>query len=134
MAFVQDALKLDQKAVDQIQPIVSDIYESLCKIPTLAPDWIGKVKVHKWLQILNGMKASEELTADQARQILFDLESAYTGKTRRCASIFKKRKRVYQQDNFLYCSVLPRPFFLFLHLSYFVSDTLRAYIRCFSIS
>jgi len=72
-----DSLKLNMTAVDQIHPLLTDLMESLCKIPTLSADWEGKVKIKNWLVQLNKMKASDELSEEQIRQMLFDLESAY---------------------------------------------------------
>jgi len=72
-----DSLKLNMTAVDQINPILVDLYDSLCKISTLAPDWEGKVKLKNWLVTMQNMKAHEELNESQVRQLLFDLENAY---------------------------------------------------------
>ena len=72
-----DSLKLNMTAVDQIHPLLTDLYESLCKITNLSQDWEGKVKIKNWLVQLNRMKASDELNEEQIRQMLFDLESSY---------------------------------------------------------
>jgi len=73
-----DSLRLNQKAVDQVFPLLQDLNESLCKISNLPQDWLGKVKLQKWLSQLQSMRASDELSEEQVRQILFDLESAYS--------------------------------------------------------
>ena len=73
-----DSLKLDLTAVDQIYPLLSDLYESLCKISSLPSDWKGKLALKKWLAEMNQMSASDELNDEQVRQVLFDLDSAYT--------------------------------------------------------
>mmetsp|Transcript_32702 Transcript_32702/g.80099 ORF Transcript_32702/g.80099 Transcript_32702/m.80099 type:complete len:210 (+) Transcript_32702:127-756(+) len=73
-----DSLKLEMTAVDQIYPLLNDLYQSLSKISSLPPDWDGKVKIKKWLTLLNSMKAHDELNDEQVRQVLFDLDSAYT--------------------------------------------------------
>eukprot|EP01114_Cavostelium_apophysatum_P008241 TRINITY_DN2059_c0_g2_i2.p1 TRINITY_DN2059_c0_g2~~TRINITY_DN2059_c0_g2_i2.p1 ORF type:complete len:245 (+),score=61.89 TRINITY_DN2059_c0_g2_i2:143-877(+) len=72
-----DSLKLNMTAVDQIHPLLTDLYESLCKIVNLAGDWEGKTKIQAWLVIMNKMKASDQLSEEQIRQMSFDLESAY---------------------------------------------------------
>ncbi len=72
-----DALKLDLRAVDEIQPQLNDLLETLNKIPELPSDFEGKVKLKDWLALLNRMRASDELDASQIRQLLFDLESSY---------------------------------------------------------
>jgi len=72
-----DSLKLNLTAVDQIHPLLTDLLESLCKISTLGPDWEGKLKIQSWLTQMHKMRASDSLSEEQIRQMLFDLESAY---------------------------------------------------------
>jgi len=72
-----DSLKLNMTAVDQIHPLLTDLFESLSKISNLSADWEGKTKIQQWLAIMNKMRASDQLSEDQIRQMLFDLESAY---------------------------------------------------------
>jgi len=72
-----DSLKLNLTSVDQIHPLLNDLFESVSKISSLGPDWEGKIKIKNWLIQLNKMKASDELNPDQIRQMLFDLESSY---------------------------------------------------------
>lgn len=71
-----DVLKLDQRAVDEIQPNISDLVKVLNKCETIAPGF-DKAKLQNWLIKLNAMRASEELTDDQVRELLFDLDSSY---------------------------------------------------------
>ncbi|PRP83112.1 hypothetical protein PROFUN_09791 [Planoprotostelium fungivorum] len=72
-----DSLKLNMVAVDQLHPLLDSLFSHLSMISTLPPDWEGKVKLKQWIILLNRMKASDELDQEQARQLLFDLESAY---------------------------------------------------------
>ncbi|KAJ1913089.1 Vacuolar protein-sorting-associated protein 28 [Tieghemiomyces parasiticus] len=72
-----DSLKLNRHAVDEIHPILSDLMQSLSNVSTLPVDFEGKTKLLEWLINLNQMRASDELTADQVRQLLFDLENAH---------------------------------------------------------
>jgi len=72
-----DALKLDLRAVDQIFPYLSELVQSLHKVPQLPPDFEGKEKMKEWITRLNRLRASDELAEDQIRQLLFDLESTY---------------------------------------------------------
>ncbi|KAJ6237371.1 vacuolar protein sorting-associated protein [Anaeramoeba flamelloides] len=72
-----DSVKLNMIAVDQLQPVLSDLLNSLNKIDKLKPDFDGKVRITKWLKILNTMMASDELSNEQSRQLLFDLETSY---------------------------------------------------------
>jgi len=71
-----DSLKLDMKAVDQVQPLLVDLLANLNAIPSM-DDFAGKEKIVTWLTILNGMEAGDELNNYQVRQMLFDLEGAY---------------------------------------------------------
>lgn len=73
-----DALKLEQKAVDEIQPLVSDLMSSLNKVPSLPADFEAFTKMRLWLTKLNSMRASDELDEDEGRQLLFDLEASYS--------------------------------------------------------
>ncbi|KAI9139779.1 VPS28 protein-domain-containing protein [Paraphysoderma sedebokerense] len=76
---LQDSLRLNMHAVDQIHPLLSDLIQSLHAIPAslLPSDYQGKEKIKKWLIQLNLRKASDELSEDEVRQLLFDLESAH---------------------------------------------------------
>ena len=70
-----NALQLQQKSVDQLQPWLSSLNQSLNECPIR--DFSGKAKIKNWLITLNGMKASDELNDEQLRQLAFDLEQAY---------------------------------------------------------
>ncbi|KAI0820260.1 vacuolar protein sorting-associated protein 28 [Trametes gibbosa] len=71
-----DALKLRMRAKDQLHPILQELVTSYARFKG-SKDWEGRSKMVGWLITLNGMKASEELTEEQARQISFDIEHAY---------------------------------------------------------
>eukprot|EP00276_Gloeochaete_wittrockiana_P006734 CAMPEP_0184657448 /NCGR_PEP_ID=MMETSP0308-20130426/19637_1 /TAXON_ID=38269 /ORGANISM="Gloeochaete witrockiana, Strain SAG 46.84" /LENGTH=224 /DNA_ID=CAMNT_0027095285 /DNA_START=242 /DNA_END=916 /DNA_ORIENTATION=+ len=72
-----DNLRLNQTAVDQVFPRLTDLMEGLNRLTTLPPTYEGKNKVKAWVEVLNKMKASDQLSEDQVRQLCFDLESAY---------------------------------------------------------
>jgi ESCRT-I complex subunit VPS28 len=72
---LMDSLKLNLKAVDQIHPLLSDLIQSLNRV--VSGDFEGKIKIRNWLVTLNKMKASEEIDDEQARQLMFDLETAH---------------------------------------------------------
>eukprot|EP00160_Parvularia_atlantis_P016317 Unigene5122_Nuclearia_a/m.15720 Unigene5122_Nuclearia_a/g.15720 ORF Unigene5122_Nuclearia_a/g.15720 Unigene5122_Nuclearia_a/m.15720 type:complete len:226 (-) Unigene5122_Nuclearia_a:95-772(-) len=74
---LMDSLRLNLAAVDQIHPLLSDLMNSLNHVSSLPADFEGKTKVKQWLVQLNQMRASDELNADQVRQLLFDLENAH---------------------------------------------------------
>ncbi len=44
---------------------------------SLPSDFDAKLKVKVWLDRLNTMTASEEISDDEARQMAFDLDNAY---------------------------------------------------------
>ncbi|KAI9221044.1 vacuolar protein sorting-associated [Blastocladiella britannica] len=67
---LMDAVKLGMVAVDQLHPMLSDLLAAMNKGQ-------GRAKIREWLIALNQMKASDELSEDQARQLHFDLESAH---------------------------------------------------------
>jgi len=71
-----DVLKLDQRAVDEVHPAISDLVKVLNKCQKVTPGF-DKSKLNDWLVALNGMRASEELDDDQVRQLLLDLDTAY---------------------------------------------------------
>uniref|UniRef100_A0A7S1T3J6 Vacuolar protein sorting-associated protein 28 homolog n=1 Tax=Tetraselmis chuii TaxID=63592 RepID=A0A7S1T3J6_9CHLO len=73
-----DTLKLNMIAVDQVYPLLSDLVQSLHKVKQLPPDFEGKQKTKEWLSKLHAMPASQDLGEDEVRQLLFDLETAYT--------------------------------------------------------
>jgi ESCRT-I complex subunit VPS28 len=72
-----DALKLEQRAVDEIQPLISDLMNALTKIKGLPADFEGFNKLRNWLQELNKKRAVESIEEDDARQLIFDLDTSY---------------------------------------------------------
>ncbi|CAM9165500.1 unnamed protein product [Ectocarpus fasciculatus] len=72
-----DALKLDRRAVDDIQPYISDVMNALTKIPGLPADFDGLKKLTHWLEELNKKRAVDSIDEDDARQLAFDLDSSY---------------------------------------------------------
>lgn len=72
-----DSLKLNMVAVDQVLPLLKDLYSSLNHVRLLPADFEGKVKVKDWIARLNKLLAADELSDDQARQLSFELESSY---------------------------------------------------------
>jgi len=72
-----DTLKLNMSAKDQISPCLSDLLVTFHKVPQLPAEFAGKACIRRWLQRLDGMRASDELTDDEVRQLLFDIENSY---------------------------------------------------------
>lgn len=74
---IMDKLRLNIFAVDEIHPDLNELLATLNRMSTLPADFQGKELVKKWLGKLESMRASEELTEDDGRQMVFDLEKAY---------------------------------------------------------
>jgi ESCRT-I complex subunit VPS28 len=77
-----DAVKLEQRAVDELQPLLSDLMESLTRLPETPNEFEPNRKIQKWLQKLNGMRAVDEIDEEDSRQLYHDLDSAYAEFTR----------------------------------------------------
>lgn len=71
-----DALKLRMRAKDQLHPLLSELMVGYSKFPK-SHEWEGRPKILHWLITLNSMRASDEISEEQSRQILFDIDSAY---------------------------------------------------------
>ncbi|GMI01420.1 hypothetical protein TrVE_jg10531 [Triparma verrucosa] len=76
---VMDAVKLEQKAVDEIHPLMSDLMDSLTRVQGLPASFEPSELVEKWLKKLNSMRAVDELSDDDCRDLSFDLEKGYSG-------------------------------------------------------
>lgn len=70
-----DGLKLNFRAKDQLHPLLSELMQSLNRVTTA--NFEGRAKIVEWLITLNQMKVNEELSDEQARQLMFDLDNAY---------------------------------------------------------
>lgn len=77
-----DALKLRLRAKDQLHPLLTDLMQSYSRFCSLsasgagagadesnAPEWEGRPKMLQWLITLNRMRASEEISDEQSRQV-----------------------------------------------------------------
>ncbi|KIO29881.1 hypothetical protein M407DRAFT_242413 [Tulasnella calospora MUT 4182] len=71
-----DALKLRLRAKDQLHPLLQELMTGYSKFKASA-EWEGRGKIVQWLITLNAMKASDEITEEQSRQLLFDIDHAY---------------------------------------------------------
>ncbi|KAG1858739.1 hypothetical protein DFJ58DRAFT_781436 [Suillus subalutaceus] len=61
---------------DQLHPILQELVTGYARFKG-SKDWEGRSKMVSWLITLNSMKASEEITEEQSRQLSFDVEHAY---------------------------------------------------------
>jgi ESCRT-I complex subunit VPS28 len=73
-----DALKLRLLAKDSLHPLLSDAITAAHRA-TGGADFAGRAKIVQWLIALNGMRATDELSEEQARELSFDMEQAYYG-------------------------------------------------------
>lgn len=72
-----DQLKLNVRAVDELFPNLNELYTSINAMSSLPEDFDGRAKVKAWHDRLSTMSASEEITDEEARQMIFELEAAY---------------------------------------------------------
>jgi ESCRT-I complex subunit VPS28 len=72
-----DALKLGLLEKHQLHPLLSELIQSVNKVTDR--DFDGRGKIVQWLIALNQMKATEEISEDQARELELDMNSAYQG-------------------------------------------------------
>ncbi|MES1910554.1 MAG: hypothetical protein MHM6MM_003129 [Cercozoa sp. M6MM] len=77
-----DALKVGMFAVDQVLPELQALSSSLNAIGGLADDHACKAKLRDWLVQMNRMRAHDELSEEQVRQLDFDLNQAYESFTK----------------------------------------------------
>ncbi len=72
-----DALKLNMLSKDSLHPLLSEVIQSVNQVTTA--DFENRSKIIRWLIRLNGMRATEELGEDEARELAFDMDGAYAG-------------------------------------------------------
>lgn len=77
-----DAVNMNQRAVDQIHPLIQDLVRVLNKVEGLIRGF-NREPLQKWLIELNAMRAVDELNDNQIRQLTFDLDNAYNDFMRR---------------------------------------------------
>ena len=71
-----DLLALGTTAVDDILPYLRDLLNSLNKYPDMPENYEGTGKVKIWSEKLDQMKATDNLSEDDVRQLKLDLDSA----------------------------------------------------------
>lgn len=72
-----DAVKLGMLSKDQLHPLLSDVIQSVNRVTD--QDFDNRGKIVQWLITLNQMKATEELSEQQARELEMDIQQAYQG-------------------------------------------------------
>ncbi|CAG2168722.1 unnamed protein product [Oppiella nova] len=72
-----DKLRLEIKSMDELQPDLRELYDTMNRLTLVPSSFEGKAKVNEWLTTMASMAASDELNETQVRQLIFDLESSY---------------------------------------------------------
>ena len=72
-----DAIRIGLVEKDTLHPLLVEIIQAVNQVTD--KDFESKGKIVQWLITLNQMRASEKLDDDQARELQFDMESAYHG-------------------------------------------------------
>ncbi|KAH7102438.1 vacuolar protein sorting-associated protein 28 [Auriculariales sp. MPI-PUGE-AT-0066] len=72
-----DALKLGLRAKDELHPMLQELMTGFARFKG-SKDSEARSRMIAWLITLNGMKAADEITDDQSRQLLFDVDHAYS--------------------------------------------------------
>ncbi|RSL70971.1 hypothetical protein CEP53_001684 [Fusarium sp. AF-6] len=72
-----DAVKLGLLSKDQLHPLLSDVIQSVNRVTD--KDFENRGKIVQWLITLNQMKATDELSEHQARELELAIPQAYQG-------------------------------------------------------
>ncbi|GAB7344197.1 hypothetical protein MBLNU457_2088t1 [Dothideomycetes sp. NU457] len=72
-----DAIKMNLLSKDTLHPILVETIQAVNKVTD--QDFENKGKIVQWLITLNQMRAAEELSPEQARELSFDMNQAYDG-------------------------------------------------------
>ncbi|KAI1067995.1 hypothetical protein LB507_004427 [Fusarium sp. FIESC RH6] len=72
-----DAVKLGLLSKDQLHPLLSDVIQSVNRVTD--KDFENRGKIVQWLITLNQMRATDELSEQQARELELDIQQAYQG-------------------------------------------------------
>jgi ESCRT-I complex subunit VPS28 len=72
-----DAIKMNMLSKDTLHPILVETIQAVNKVTDR--DFENKAKIVQWLITLNQMRAAQDLSPDQARELQFDMNLAYDG-------------------------------------------------------
>ncbi|KAF5299335.1 hypothetical protein FQA39_LY02508 [Lamprigera yunnana] len=64
-------------AMDSLHPELKDLVDTMERLSMIPSDFEGKQKMTEWLNTLDSMQVSDELSESQVRQLIFELESSY---------------------------------------------------------
>eukprot|EP00298_Acanthocystis_sp_HF-20_P003801 c14148_g1_i1.p1 GENE.c14148_g1_i1~~c14148_g1_i1.p1 ORF type:complete len:147 (+),score=64.50 c14148_g1_i1:231-671(+) len=74
---LMDYLELQRREVHELFPALQDLCDTLSKVGNLPTAYNGKAQVQKWLTKLNSMDGSAQITEEEAKSMLLDLEKEY---------------------------------------------------------
>ncbi|XP_043211861.1 vacuolar protein sorting-associated protein 28 homolog [Amphibalanus amphitrite] len=74
---IMDKLRLEIKAKDELHTDIRDLLDTMNRLSVLPEDFEGKQRLLFWLSAMAEMQAADELSAEQIRELLFDLDSGY---------------------------------------------------------
>lgn len=72
-----DAIKIGMLSKDALHPLLVETIQAVNKVTDR--EFEGKEKIVQWLITLNQMRAAQELSQDQSRELEFDMQRAYHG-------------------------------------------------------
>ncbi|KAF4556096.1 VPS28-like protein [Elsinoe fawcettii] len=72
-----DAIQMNMLSKETLHPLLVETIQAVNRVTD--HDFENKGKIVQWLITLNQMRAAEELTLDQARELKLDMGSAYSG-------------------------------------------------------
>lgn len=72
-----DAIKMNMLSKDTLHPILVETIQAVNKVTDR--DFENKAKIVQWLITLNQMRAAQDLSPEQARELQFDMNLAYDG-------------------------------------------------------
>jgi|TARA_B100000795_G_C22801323_1_gene442084 ESCRT-I complex subunit VPS28 len=75
---VIDSLKLNIRTVDELTLSLLDLMACLNRTVGMPDDFAPKLKVHHWITIFQSMKANDEISEDQSRQLELDMNTSYS--------------------------------------------------------
>ena len=74
---ISDRLKLNLRAMDELHPDLKELYETLLTMSSLPDQHSSVLKVKKWYSKLDTMTVHDELSEEEAREMIFELDSAH---------------------------------------------------------
>ena len=71
-----DMIEMDARAVDDLLPAITQIVQALQNYPNLPADYKGLQTTTTWQTKLSALKAFDQISEEEARQLKFELQGA----------------------------------------------------------